>query len=58
MKELKEKVMIEMDTYFRTANEDDGALQRAWSMKIKEKSELPPDIHPNKKLLASPIKEK
>ena len=26
VKELKEKVMIEMDAYFRTANEEDGAL--------------------------------
>ena len=47
-----------MDTYLRTANEDDGALQRAWSMKIMEKSDLPPDIHPNKKILVSPVKEK
>ena len=50
--------MLKMDTYLRTANEDDGALQRAWSMKIMEKSDLPPDIHPNKKILVSPVKEK
>ena len=58
VKELKEKVMIGMDSYFKTANEENGALNRAQSIKIQDKSELPPGIHPNKKLLVSPVKEK
>ena len=58
VKELKEKVMIEMDAYFKTANNEDGALQRAKTMKQLEKSDMPPDIHPNEKILVSPIKER
>ena len=57
VKELKTKVMIEMDSYFQTEKDDQGTLQRHKS-KIVDTDDLPPDINPNERMVISPIKER
>ena len=52
VRELKAKVMLEMDNYFKPGHEEDGALNRQRTVKVNRRA-LPPGMNPNERITVS-----
>ena len=57
VKELKTKVMLEMDLYFKTVNDAQGSLSRKNTVNM-DRDNLPPGINPNERIIVSKTQER